>query len=328
MTSNVYQRYCRYLAPSDRAVFSFLLERAVQLVKELKDVPVNVDELKKNTPVVYASTLSKRSSDDDVISRKDVNSDRARRKFLMIDADFNPGQEGESACLRDRIVCLCRELKTPVLIYPTVSFPVKPRFRAVFFTERVMTSDQYWSAMTWLYRELDQEPLDPSDLRMSANRNAPIFFSEEQVAAVYSTLDDESLKPLSNALWRDIKRPKRRVAEPSVDVWEFDGAWSVSKLILGSKKLSRQKIAMHYETFWRIVESIAVEVFEKAISVETAEDMVRMLADGAGSPGQRDVWARGNVKMLRDCVRSMDESKAHRARPLVSYTEYLPAFVI
>lgn len=327
---NLYSTQVFYIDLPDDEFFAETLKRASLLHEAGKLDEYSPESIKKMTPVVFASTLSKRSDAEDVISRKDVNSDRAQRKFLMIDADFDPGQERESDLLRKRLIDLAEEHSTPILVYPTISYPEKPRFRAVLFTKRVMKSDNYFQAVNWLYDSLDWEIMDASDTRMSANRNAPIFNSDSQIEQVYSTIGDEGLAPLDNILWRDYPKPPKK--KPHIDYAEMNKAFEgieldPTALVTGARKMAHTKIASRYETFWRVAESIAASVVSGQITLETAHKMLDALAEAADTQEKQDRWTEQNKELLSKHMKIFEEDPTRmlESRSLPLYTEFTTA---
>ena len=330
---NLYSARVFFIDLDDRDFFTHCLKTAISRQPDIEDAGFSDDYIKKHTPVIFASTLSKHDKiKDAVITRKDVNTSRARRKFLMIDADFEPGQESESELMRERLVKLASRLKTPLMIYPTVSFPDKPRFRAVLLSKRAMSSDAYFQGMSWLYDALDMSPLDDSDLRMSANRNAPIFKSDEQVDAIYSTFEDDDLSPLDNKLWSSYPKPKTRTKTSDYtqvvsDFSDSDIKLEPSEVKRAMKNVINGPLAESRGSSWFFIESVGAAVVTGVIDEKLAYDIVSMLASRAESDELRHKWEAGNIEMLEDAINDMpgSPSRASKAKPLFLYREMLGA---
>lgn len=325
ITASLYDQYAKYVDLDDRQFFLECLDIAKTNWMSLQDK--DEKHIKLSTPVCYVSTLSSRKKDEDFVSRKLLNGDRGRRKFLMIDADFASGEEQKSQLLRERLIDLSERYRTPVLIYPTISYPNKPRFRAVLLVKRGLTAQTYWSAMTWLYDELMFDVLDASDLRITANRNLPIFANEEQIDAIYCNFDDMTLEPLDNALWKDIKKPVKKMVETSLKMDDTFIQYEESILLEGSKVLAVSKFAKHYETFWQVVSSLAAAVYFELIDEDLAEEMLTILADAAETDDQKLRWVSGNRELFKQFMQQYLETpeNAFKARPLHTYTEFLNA---
>lgn len=323
---------CVFVDAGDEDFFKSSLDNAIALFEKFKDQTVNPDVVKQNTPICHVSTLWKKTDEEVAVSRKEVHGDRARRKFIMIDADFNPGEEAESHLMQEKLKALAEKHKTPLMLYPTVSFPTKPRFRAVLLSKRGMNASQYYQAVSWLFQEIDFTPNDNSDLRINMNRNLPVFINQAQVDNVYSTfkLKDGGLSPLDNKLWKEMPLPPKFKPsnEIEVDVTMHDFSFDEVKLLEGARRMSKSKIALQYETFWRVVASIAAAVIRESISENTAHAMLDVLAEAGDDPDRSAYWKNENRKLL---VKQMSEISADPAfklqvtRPLCSYSEFRTA---
>lgn len=328
VTSSIYDTFARYVDLDDRSFFT----RALSIAKDnyLKLVEEDRSKIKQRTPVCFISTLSGKKDSENFASRKLLNTDRARRKFLMIDADFAEGEEERSERLQEKLKELATNHQTPLMIYPTVSYPEKPRFRAVLLVKRGLTPQKYWSAMTWLYRELETSVLDKSDLRISANRNLPVFCNDDQVEKIYSTFDDMSLKELDNSLWKDIEVPKKNQLTKDQLEDLANVTYDEDKLIDGVKAISKKEIVKSYETFWQIAASLAAGVILEQIDEDLAFEILDMLAEVGENPSQVSKWQAGNRELYQQFKSQYTEIPENiaKARPLHTYTEFSSAATI
>ena len=327
VTSSIYDTFARFVDLDDRSFFTQALSIAkdnyLKLVEERS-------KIKQHTPVCFISTLSGKKDSENFASRKLLNTDRARRKFLMIDADFSEGEEERSERLQEKLKELATNYRTPLMIYPTVSYPEKPRFRAVLLVKRGLTPQKYWSAMTWLYRELETSVLDKSDLRISANRNLPVFCNDEQVEKIYSTFEDMSLKELDNSLWKDIESPKKNQLTKDQLEDLSNVTYDEDKLIDGAKEISKKEIVKSYETFWQIAASLAAGVILEQIEEDLAFEILDMLAEVGENPSQVSKWQSGNRELYQQFKSQYSEIPENiaKARPLHTYTEFSSAATI
>lgn len=325
VTKSLYESFAQYVDVDDRTFFIKSLELAKNNYAHIEDV--DKDLIKRHTPVCFVSSLSSQKPNENFVQRKVLSSDRARRKFIMIDADFDENQSYESEELRNKLIALSEKYNTPVMIYPTVSYPQKPRFRAVLLVKRGLTPSKYWSAVTWLYRELETEIIDKSDLRLSANRNLPVFCNDDQISAIFSNFDDDKLQPLDNSLWNGIEAPSKKTLskEQLEDMKEVQ--FDEDLLLKGARQLAEKPIAQSYETFWQIVASVAVSVILEQIDEDLAVEMMEILASAGSSEYQIEEWKRGNVELLQSFISkySVSEEDIARARPLHSYSEFKDA---
>ena len=328
VTSSVFDKIAQFIDVDDRQFFATALNEAKQRQSDnsLESTDCDLDDIKKHCPVCYMSTVAKRTDADEYIDRKTLNK-RGRRKFIMIDADFEESQADESSKLRTNLIKLADKLNTWLLIYPTLSFPVKPRFRAVLFAKRQLDANSYIKAMKWLYEQCDTKPTDGSDLRIVANRNLPLFINDEQIASIYSNLDDDSRTALDNALWKNVKAPTTDAKPVEYDAPRTDITYDFARLCDGCKRLARQPICSEYNSFWPVAKSIAAAVVMKSITKPEAEQLLDILAEGGSSDEECRRWARGNRQLLDKHIVScsLDKDELMMARPLYTYTELVPA---
>lgn len=334
-TPTVYAQRAQFIDLSDVEFFNECLDVAKDRFNEGAYENLDSDQVKKNTPVVYVSTLSKINKESEsFVERKTLNSDRGRRKFLMIDADFNPGEEEQSKALRESIIKLADEHNTYALIYPTVSYPEKPRFRAVMFVKRAMTRETYHQAMLWWFDQLSDAPTDESDFRMSANRNVPVFTTQEQLDGVYSNLDDESRELLDNKVWSSYPKPKKRKladvqeVELSTMMSELGMSFDQNKLVkITREETAPSPVGRSYHSSWRFIDAVARSVVLGEVDKDVAVSMMEALATRGETPDEQKSWYRGNVKSLERSVEVMskDMSALEAARELISYKEFIRA---
>lgn len=126
ISQNVYDRDARYIDLSDQDFFHEAIKIAKRKYEDDKSNEIiytdeDIEQIKKNqTPVFFASNLTKRSNQEIFVRRRGLK-DRLRRKYLIIDADFNQGEEEQSQELFDKAISLAEEYETPIVIYPSAS---------------------------------------------------------------------------------------------------------------------------------------------------------------------------------------------------------------
>lgn len=331
VAQNLYSRYAQFIDLSDRDFFSKSLEIAIKDFQKARDADLEL-MTKKRAPIVLVSNLSARTAEETFIARKQVHDiKRAKRRFLMIDADFEAHQKEDSAELRERIIDFGEKYQTPVMIYPTQSFPAKPRFRAVFLTNTLLSDVRYEQAMRWLHGELGiEKSLDPADLRVTTNRNLPAFTNDDQVTHCFSTFDDENLEVLDWKLWKDTTElPKRDVVferENPFEDMEFSYDFEILKD--GASQLAGSVLCQKYDQFWKVVQSIALEVIEGRLDIEQAEEVVQILARDSGAEELKtQSWEVENVKLLHSTIERLKNSVEDRSktRPMSTYIEFMIA---
>lgn len=322
ISPDVYARTVIYIDLDDKVFF----EQSVNIAKTYMAQTQEIDKL--SSPVCYLSKLSAQKDSENIAADRKLMYDkkRARRRFIMIDADFDEDDTARSEKLRQKLINFADTHETPLLIYPTKSYPEKPRFRAVLFAKTLMNSKRYEQAVRWLYQQLDEELLDNSDVRITANRNLPVFNSEEQIAAIYSTLDREELKPLNNNLWKDVPVFEKHAQDSAPDEDYENITFDTLTLMKAADELGKAKIAQSYETFWKIAQSVALAVIDGLITEKVALQIMERLATASGSEKAQE-WSVGNVKLYHKYYSSLAESVEERvrARHLASYTEFAKA---
>lgn len=326
VTSNYYQKDARYIDMSDLDFFHYSLKLAEDQLKKRLDekgsfTKEEIDEAKmQEVPVMYATTVSKKQPDEVFLARKQI-SPRARNRHLIIDADFDKGEENEAENFKRNCVALSNEYQTPIVIYPTPSYPDKPRFRVIFFVKRVLSEATYYQAMTWLYEELNTEPNDKSDLHIKSSNNAPSFFNEAQLAGVIDTTQEKDLQPLDNSLWRDFDKPKYRKSSSHKSKYDIISITN-DELVIGSTLIAPM-IGDDYDFFWKFASSVyRAEHFEQ-IDQEQAENVMKIIASGITNQNRIKEVELENMAYYRELRGRLinDEVSTMKARPLLSYDE-------
>ena len=356
MTKNVYQRNVTYYDGDDITIFHYLIEKAKSVFIENSNYfeSLSDDEIKKlkknNTPVIFASTVSSmKPAFDFSLIRSDMN-DRARRRYLIIDADFDAGKEESSQYLYNKIIEVAKEHNTPLIIYPTVSYPEKPRFRAVMFTKNLLGAAEYYQAMSWWYDQLgifminknaraDQDvyevleglekdlvdAADTSNTNIRSNNNAPFFVNFDQLEAIYDNTQEEGLELLEKSLWKEYDKPKLPKRQNFDDHNMLD-EYKLSDEFLDKAvhDFAKTDFAKDYNTFWRFLHSVARAEDKKQITPEQVDKILNWVAETGDNNDKELVWKlnnRSQYAIERNRVLSIP-SYYKSAAPLCAY----PAF--
>ena len=356
MTKNVYQRNVTYYDGDDITIFHYLIEKAKSVFIENSNYfeSLSDDEIKKlkknNTPVIFASTVSSmKPAFDFSLIRSDMN-DRARRRYLIIDADFDASKEESSQYLYNKIIEVAKEHNTPLIIYPTVSYPEKPRFRAVMFTKNLLGAAEYYQAMSWWYDQLgifminknaraDQDvyevleglekdlvdAADTSNTNIRSNNNAPFFVNFDQLEAIYDNTQEEGLELLEKSLWKEYDKPKLPKRQNFDDHNMLD-EYKLSDEFLDKAvhDFAKTDFAKDYNTFWRFLHSVARAEDKKQITPEQVDKILNWVAETGDNNDKELVWKlnnRSQYAIERNRVLSIP-SYYKSAAPLCAY----PAF--
>lgn len=328
MTKNVYEKDVIYFDVTDKDFFHLALKGAKRVFEGMEQDDIDIKHVKLNqTPVLYMSTVSSRKPSDNVLPRKEVN-ERGRRKFLIMDLDFDEGEEGKLTKALSSVDDFCSRHHTPVVIYPTASYPIKPRCRVVFFVKRVLTEATYHQAMTWLYEQLNIELTDKGDLNMKHNTNAPFFTNSEQLMMVKDTTQDE-LELLDNKLWKDMpkpniktKRSKRSQKSLHKELDEFD----INEGLLreGTAQLLHFDNMKTYDGCWRFIYSLARANIVGQITDEMALNSLKMLAMLGKDKTERINWEVGNLNLYHQAKETLsrDDDVFNKTPPLLSMSVF------
>lgn len=329
IVQNVYGTDARYIDLSDPDFFHYSLQIAKNKFNEDKQNDVvytsnDIEEIKKNqTPVFFASNLSKRTDKEIFVKRKGLK-DRLRRKYLIIDADFSRDEKEESEILFNKVIDLANRYQTPLVIYPTASYPEKPRFRVVFFVKRMLNETSYEKAMRWLYNELDTVANDNDDYRITGNNNAPIFFNDAQLDKIVDTTQDEDLQLLDNKLWKDIKvkKKKNRVANNSFN--KYDRFTIKDEEFI--EMLQIVKIDT-YDEFWKFVYSLIRAEKAGQITEDQSKAAMGIITHRAPNEETALQWEGDNLNFYRNSKSRVDSGLVDvtRAMPITSMSEYAEA---
>ena len=98
--------------------------------------------MKSQSPIAFISKFSKQLDIECEVPRKALNDSRARRAFIMGDVDLGEDDWRTYFDMRNNLVKLAKANFTPLLMYPTMSYPDKPRFRFVFLPKRALNQKQ------------------------------------------------------------------------------------------------------------------------------------------------------------------------------------------
>lgn len=316
---SLFAKHCEYNSLDDRTFFTTALEIAQKY---------QVDSIDKNNiPVVFGSKLLKQTKDETIVPRKVAQDrERVKRSFILLDVDYNEDEQELSEALWNRIIEFGHTYSTPVMMYPTPSWPTKPRFRAVFLTKSLLNATQYEKAVRWLADELMYEITDPMDYHISPNKNLPVFSSQDMADACYSTFTNLLLEPLPSDLWKKVSVKQRQ--KPQTNTYaplsELGLAYDRDKLWEAAHNMALDEFVSTYATYWIVSRSVALDVYTGSLTEEEGKKLVTIFASGAPTMSQRLKWSSGNKRLLlKDLeILARDPEARSYARPLYSYAEF------
>src|SRR5699024_9613074 len=170
ITKNRYIKYASYIDIPPLKFFYQTIQKALVQYKNGKKID------KKDTPVVYGSTVVDFNPRQDAeIARIEMNQRGVLRDFIGIDWDFEVGDEAKLDHVLQGLKSFHEHFQTSVIIYPTFSYPDKPRIRTVMFTENMMDASEYAQAVSFIIDTLKENPRDDDNYSIIKNFNLPVI---------------------------------------------------------------------------------------------------------------------------------------------------------
>lgn len=320
VTKNLYEKFAQYVDMESMKFF-------IQMSKRAFDVYKTGKKFKKNeTPVVYGSSVKDFNDEyDKVIARVEMNQRGVLRDFIGIDWDFDEGDEDKLEKLLTNLKQFHEKYQTPIIIYPTFSYPKKPRVRTVMFTEEEMDKMSYAQAVTFVVKALDVDPKDESNYNIAHNFNLPIINTPEQKEMM--TFHKTYVDKLPNALWSKVKSnvpvrksvavkrtPVSRIESQSRDRQSIEKG--LQNLSNNMKAQNNNRLDFNtWTNFFQFLHSVARA---EAIGSISRADALYILEEVAG--GNIDYQRRNKEDYLREFPRVRDnEDKLEAARGIAYY---------
>lgn len=323
VSSDLYEPTVRDIQCDDVQFWRMSLESAINIMENIQNEEADTKVIKLKTPAYFCTQMY---NDDTVAyTRKQFNKNLRAQRRKSIVLDFDCVDEEEYKASRKLMIDFANDNNYYLLIYPTISYPEKPHFRAVFIVNRGLSAINYARAVSWLYKELGLAMTDDSDLDIRASRNLPVFIKQSQVDQIYSNLRDDCEK-LDTKLWakykldKDMqdkinKRLKLAGAEPiqlkdSVYYYDHDSlisAWS-------NHVLKNQEAYSKYDKVWKVLTSIAKAYMSKEINWSTVEELSSILA--SIDKEKQDEWNAGNLKLIEKFT---NQDNLSEAKDLLQY---------
>lgn len=206
-TKNLHQKYAKYHEMDSQTFIYKMCHMAYQRYQKGRKLN------KSEAPVIYGSSVKDfNPNEDGVIARIEMNDRGVLRDFIGIDWDFNKGDEEKLEKLLRNINQFALDYKTTVYVYPTHSYPEKPRVRTVMFTQNEMDGVEYAKAVTFVEEKLDVSHKDDGNYNIKHNFNLPVINNKEQLEGMQFYQQDD-FERLDNTLWSNVKPKKRGYAQ-------------------------------------------------------------------------------------------------------------------
>lgn len=312
---NLYDNTAHFIDMEDFDFFNQSLVEAFNIANVLILGKFEKRTIKESTPAVVCSTVDGfDKSESNSVDRIVALGSKSKRRFLIVDADFDTGEEELSALIRQKFIDLSYELDTKLILYPTASYPKKPRFRAVLFTEDYLHADEYAKAIKWLYDAVGMTVNDDTDLRMTTNRNLPVFSNVEQIPAVFVK---EEGKLLNNDLWQDVKVHKNISSAPySVNTKLHSKKIDDDVINYLTNYLSHHDLSS-YEEFFKLSNSIAASVVCNGISYERGKEAIQRVSQFGSDQKKQKSWERENVRFLDSAIANIKNNPDIQLKKIV-----------
>lgn len=200
VTENIYQKRATYVETS--STFKFFCMTAVQAVERYDN---KRRLLKSKTPVVFATSVKgfEKDTDTPTIARVEMNDRGILRDYLGIDWDFEPGEEDKLKKLVTKCGEFATKYQTPILFYPTFSFPKKPRARTVIFLDRQIDQEPYAKGVYFIEKEFDLNTDDDGNYNIKHNFNLPVINRDDQLAVTRLILPNNKSVKINDITRKD-----------------------------------------------------------------------------------------------------------------------------
>lgn len=324
VTQTRYVKYASYIDESALRFFVKLIKKAEKNFQDGKKIT------KKETPVVYGTTIVDFNKEEDLsIARIEMNERGVLRDFIGIDWDFNVGDEEDMQIVVDKSKEIFEKFETPVIIYPTYSYPNKPRLRTVMFTKALMDAEDYNKAVSFIIDYMGVDSGDKDNYSVIKNFNLPVINNQQQKDFVKVYVNQNS-KPLDNELWKNTKMhvSSIRIGNRHVKTYEIDDSLegdlrSKEKIDEGLAHLSRgainnDKKMFNFNEWFNFFQFLHSVARAEVLGSITHEDAIYILKTVAGGNHK---WESRNIEdYLRELPRvKSNETKLKRAKPLSTY---------
>lgn len=257
---------------------------------------------------------------DELIPRKESKAARPVRDFVAIDYDdFEDKKQADE--LPDRVKQIFGDYNYAV--YPSISYPKKPRYRFVLEVEPTLNYRNYHYVVREIMDLIGFEAGDESNEQYNHLMNAPYYFSQDtkDIAVFNKTGQAYDVSEILDSMTEDDKKTKsskRTVNEPK-PVNNSIKSNTLSDAL--ENFLENENVVDNlnnsYEYFWRFTESVAMAIINGTITETFGSEMMTRVAMG------NQEWEEKNQEELMQQVEKL-ESDPSRQRLVQPITSFLP----
>lgn len=324
VTNSLYDPVIKDITGDDIKFWKASLDIAILNTQKLNDKNVDIKSFKMNTPAYFCSQMY--ADDTIAFTRKQYNRrlKDQRRKSIVLDLDCDSKEEFE--LYRNKMISFANTHNYYLCVYPTISFPEKPHFRAIYFCSRGLNPMNYAKAVSWLYNELDMIVTDFSDFDIRASRNLPVFINNQQVNAIYSNLSEDCDK-IDNKVWKNFeidKELKEKInnrlknSQKAPEKLQYSGYYYKKDELIrawGDFVYNNKEKYMSYDNVWKVLSSIAKAYSSGEINWKTVEKLSLILA--TIDKEKWHTWQKGNLELIR---KFCNQDNLNDAKDLMQYS--------
>lgn len=239
------------------------------------------------------------------------------RNFVAIDYDdFNDKEIADS--LIDRAAQMFSDYNYAV--YPSISYPKKPRYRFVIEVTPILTKQTYPYVASEIINEIGFPSGDDGSEQINHLMNVPYYFEQDtkdkavfnrpgKALDVSHIIDEIPNKETKQQPSKPINKPKAVTGAIKADTLS-----NALDMFLENENV-QQNLNDSYEYFWRFTESVAMAVLNQTIDLDFANEIMIRIAMG------NEDWEEENSKELEQQIEKLedDESRQRLVQPITSF---------
>ena len=320
VTQTMYERYASFIDYPSLKFFVRMCQGAITRFENGKKLD------KSEAPVVYGTTVKDFDEKrDQMLARIEMNDRGVQRDFIGIDWDLNQDDWDTFETLINQLKSFEHQYQTPIILYPTHSYPKKPRLRTVMFTKELMNETEYAKAVSFVVEKLNVQTNDKDNYLIKHNFNLPVINNHKQKDFLQLWIKTHH-QPLDNELWSTQRSHRRVTNNKRPNLTEVDASERLSHsqeeideglahLSQQMKKGTQRRLDFdEWNNFFQFLHALARAEVVGSITHEDAHYILHQVAGG-----NRE-W---EVKNIDDYERELprvrgDEAKLKRAM-LLSY---------
>lgn len=292
-------------------------------VTKLSDDEVN-DIKKDKVKALFASGFETNNDPSNIQTpehapRKETKTAPPVRDFVAIDYDdFTDKSIADE--LPDRVAQMFGDYNYAV--YPSISYPKKPRYRVIIQVEPILTKKTYHYVAKEIINQLGFTSGDDGSEQINHLMNAPYYFEQDtkdlavfnktgkklDVSDILANMSEDDEKSTNTS---PIKQPK-----PITGALKSNTLTEALNTFLENDNV-QEHLKNSYEYFWRFTESVAMATLNGTITLDFAKDIMVKIA--MGNPE----WEEKNDDELLLQIEKLEDDPS-RQRLVQPITSFLP----